>query len=100
MGNEYDQIYTYDVLAELARQHGQALLRQQAIGHQQALGHHQAVSLEHAYTRQRESEYPRRGDAGVETQKVVGALIAIEVVLVLCSLVVVTWILTSNVSLT
>jgi hypothetical protein len=94
MGNEYDQIYTYDVLAELARQHGQALLRQQAIGNQQAL------SLEHAYTRQHESEYPRRGDAGVETQKVVGALIAIEVVLVLCSLVVVTWILTSNVSLT
>jgi hypothetical protein len=75
MGNEYDQIYTHDVLAELSRQHGQALARQ------------------------RGPDFTFEGRPIVETQKVVGALIAIEIVLVLCSLGVVTWIMTSNVSL-
>jgi hypothetical protein len=75
MGNEYDQIYTHDVLAELSRQHGQALARQRGL------------------------DFAFEDRPIVETQKVVGALIAIEIVLVLCSLGVVTWIMTSNVSL-
>jgi hypothetical protein len=43
-------------------------------------------------------ELARQRSAGVSTQKIVGALIAIEVVLMLCSLGVVSWIMLSNFS--
>jgi hypothetical protein len=78
MGHDYDPIYASDVLPELANQREQGL----------------AIYAAAAACR------PLQRDNNAETQKMIGALIAIEVVLVLCSLAVIVWIMTSNLTLT
>jgi hypothetical protein len=77
MGQEYDPIYISDVMPELANQRDHQLSAYAA-----------AAACR-----------PLDRDKHAETQKMIGALIAIEVILVLCSLAVVVWIMTSNVSL-